>query len=104
MATERFATADRLRLHGELLAGRDTAAAERLLREAMATAREQQSLSMELRSALSLHRLLETLGRAHEGLEQLRDIYGRFTEGFETADLKECRLIVDGQQFFHRDG
>ena len=61
----------------------------------MATAREQQSLSMELRSALSLYRLLETLRdeRMRE-LEQLRDIYGRFTEGFETADLKECSALL----------
>jgi class 3 adenylate cyclase/tetratricopeptide (TPR) repeat protein len=104
VATERFATADRLRLHGELLAGRDAAAAERLLREAMVTAREQQSLSMELRSALSLYKLLVTLGRAHQGLEQLRDIYSRFTEGFETADLKECSVLLTAGDSFHRDG
>ena len=55
----------------------------------MATARQQKSLSMELRSALSLYRVLERLGRTQEGMDELRDIYGRFTEGFETADLNE---------------
>jgi predicted ATPase len=94
VAVERFAATDRLRLKGELLAQRDTAAAERLLREAMATARQQKSLSMELRSALSLYRFLDKLGRTHEGMEELKEIYDRFTEGFETADLIEASVIL----------
>jgi class 3 adenylate cyclase/tetratricopeptide (TPR) repeat protein len=94
VAAERFAATDRLRLQGELLARQDAAAAECLLREAIATARRQKSLSMELRSALSLYRLLDRVGRTHEGTAELKHIYSRFTEGFETADLKEAGVIL----------
>jgi class 3 adenylate cyclase len=94
VAAERFATTDRLRLEGELLARRDAAAAEGLLRGAIETARQQKSLSMELRSALSLYRLLDSVDRTHEGIAELKHSYDKFTEGFETADLKDAGVIL----------
>jgi class 3 adenylate cyclase len=94
VATERISDPDRLRLHGELLATRDPATAERNLREAVETAQRQKSLSMALRSALSLYRLLDKDGRTAEGRTLLKPIYERFTEGFDTADLVEAAAIL----------
>jgi class 3 adenylate cyclase/tetratricopeptide (TPR) repeat protein len=94
VATERFADTDRLRLQGELLAARDPTAAERILRDALATANRQKSLSMALRSALSLYRLLDKHGRGHEAERLLKQVYDQFTEGFDTADLAEAGMIL----------
>ena len=94
VAAERFGEADRLRLQAELLAPQDVNTAERLLREAMATADRQKSLSMALRSGLSLYRLLSKHGRRPEGEDLLRQVYDRFTEGFESADLLEAGAIL----------
>jgi len=94
VATERISDTDRLRLHGELLAMRDPAAAEPILRDALATAQRQKSLSMALRSALSLYRLLDKDGRTAEGRTLLKPIYERFTEGFDTTDMVEAAAIL----------
>lgn len=104
VATERFGSAERLRVHGELLAGRDPAATEALLREAIATAREQESLTMELRSALSLHRLLVSQGRETESLDMLAAVYRQLTEGLDSADAKECEALVRAKQSALRHG
>jgi predicted ATPase len=48
-----------------------------------------------LRAAVSLTRLLSELGRRAEARDLLAPVYGRFTEGFETADLKEARALLD---------
>ena len=98
VAAERFGDTERLRLHGELLVPRDERRAEVLFREAVARARQQNSLSMALRSALSLHRLLANRERAQEGEEILRQIYGRFTEGFATADLLQADAVLNVTQ------
>jgi predicted ATPase len=94
VATERISDTDRLRLHGELLGMRDPAAAEPILRDALATAQRQKSLSMALRSALSLYRLLDKDGRTAEGRHLLKPIYEQFTEGFDTADMVEAGAIL----------
>ena len=97
-AGERFADTDRLRLEGELRAGQDIVSGERLLRAAMARAREQASLSMELRSALSLCRLPVSEGRSMEFRRLLAEVAGRFKEGLETADLSEARAVLAAER------
>jgi predicted ATPase len=53
-------------------------------------------LSWELRAATSLARLLRDQNRSTEAIALLAPIYNRFTEGFETADLKAARALIDG--------
>ena len=87
------------RLQGELLMRLeqpDPAEAERCLREAIGLARERQSRSLELRAATSLARLLSGSGRKQEARGVLTEIYASFTEGFDTADLKSARAVLDG--------
>jgi len=87
-----------LRLRGDLLLrgpGDDRAAAERLYREAISVAAGQQAKSLELRAATSLAMLLGEQGRRSEGYAVLAPIYGRFTEGFDTLDLKEAKALLD---------
>jgi predicted ATPase len=67
------------------------AAAEDHYMQALGWARQQQALSWELRAATSLARLWHQLGRDAEAVELLSSIYNRFSEGFETADLRTAR-------------
>ena len=86
------------RLEGELLMRLDKpdpVEAERCLREAVALARKQQSKSLELRAATSLARLLAASGRKDEARGELAGVYGWFTEGFDTADLKSARAVME---------
>ena len=85
-------------MRGDLLLrgpGDDRAAAERLYREAISVAAGQQAKSLELRAATSLAMLLGEQGRRSEGYAVLAPIYGRFTEGFDTLDLKEAKALLD---------
>jgi len=61
--------------------------------DALATAKRQEARSWELRAALSLHRLDRMLG--NQNPTHLAEIYSWFTEGFETADLKNARKLLD---------
>ncbi len=70
-------------------------AAESALRQAVASARRQDAKSWELRAATSLARLLKAQGRRDEARAMLGEIYGWFTEGFDTADLKNARALLD---------
>jgi tetratricopeptide (TPR) repeat protein len=91
-----FYEAGILRLQAELLrASGDAEAAEADLRKALAVARAQGALSLELRAAMSLARLLAEQGRAAEALPDLRAAYEAFQEGFATRDLKEARELLD---------
>jgi predicted ATPase len=63
--------------------------------QALQTAREQQAKSLELRAATSLARLWGEQGRRAEARELLAPVYGWFTEGFDTADLKEAKTLLD---------
>ena len=60
---------------------------------------KQQAKSLELRAATSLARLWQTQGKEHEAHEMLSEIYGWFTEGFDTKDLQEAKgLLVELRQ------
>jgi predicted ATPase len=97
---ERWAIAELLRIRGELLllqGGSEAAAtAEDHYRQALDWAHRQGALSWELRAAMSLVRLLRDQNRSAEAIALLVPIYNRFTEGFETADLKAAKALIDG--------
>jgi class 3 adenylate cyclase/predicted ATPase len=86
------------RLRGELT-GRlpypDPAKAEDSFRTALAIAREQGTRGYELRAATSLARLWREQGRQGEARDLLAPVYGWFTEGFDTPDLKEAKRLLD---------
>jgi predicted ATPase len=86
------------RLRGELT-GRlpypDPAKAEDSFRTALAIAREQGTRGYELRAATSLARLWHEQGRRGEARKLLAPLYGWFTEGFDTADVKEAKALLD---------
>ena len=86
------------RLRGELtgrLPHPDPAKAEESFRTALAIAREQGTRGYELRAATSLARLWREQTRRAEAHELLAPVYGSFTEGFDTADLKEAKGLLD---------
>ncbi len=86
------------RREGELLLmqqGQKIEEAEECFRQALDIARRQQSKSLELRAAMSLSRLWQQQGKQEEARQMLADIYDWFTEGFDTADLKEAKLLLD---------
>ena len=88
-----------LRIKGELIllenAPDAAAAAEDRFRQALDWARRQGALSWELRAATSLARMWGKQGRTEEARQLLALIYDRFTEGFETADLKAAKRCLD---------
>jgi tetratricopeptide (TPR) repeat protein len=69
--------------------------AETCFRRAIEIARRQSAKSLELRATTSLARLLDKQGRQDEARRMLADIYGWFTEGFDTADLKDAKALLD---------
>jgi tetratricopeptide (TPR) repeat protein len=73
----------------------DVAEAERYFRTAIEIARRQSARSEELRATTSLARLLAKQGRRDEARTMLAEIYGWFTEGFDTADLKDAKALLD---------
>jgi predicted ATPase len=62
----------------------------------MEIAQRQQALCWALRTSCDLGRLWQQQGRGKEALKLLRTIYDRFTEGFETADLRHAKALMDG--------
>jgi predicted ATPase len=89
--------AELYRLRGEaLLAGAGTvSAAETAMQQGIAVARRQNAKSWELRGAMSLARLRRQQGWPQAAVALLAPIYGWFTEGFDTADLKAARTLLD---------
>jgi predicted ATPase len=88
--------AEILRLRGLLMLSRGRIAeSEAWLREALQTAQDQQAKSLELRAATSLARLWGEQGRRGEASDLLAPVYGWFSEGFDTADLKEAKALLD---------
>jgi predicted ATPase len=71
-----------------------TAKAEAYFERALAVARKQQAKSLELRAATSLARLWRSQGKRAEACELLASVYGWFTEGFDTRDLKEAKALL----------
>ena len=96
---ERWVIAELLRIKGELFllqgAPGAAAAAEGHFRQAVDWARRQGALSWELRAATSLARLLSDQGRSADAAALLQPVYERFTEGFDTADLKAAKALLD---------
>jgi predicted ATPase len=70
-------------------------AAESSLRMALQAARQQEAKSWELRAAMSMARLWREQGKPQQGRELLAPVYGWFTEGFDTRDLKEAKALLD---------
>ena len=86
------------RCRGELLLDHgeaDASEAEHCFRNAVSLARRRGHRSLELRSATSLSRLLARHGRRDEARQILGDVHGWFTEGFDTADLRGARTLLD---------
>ena len=89
-------TAELNRQKGQLLLRQGHAeAAERLYRKALGVAREQEAKLWELRAAVSLAQLRRDQGRRAEARELLAQVYGWFTEGFDTHDLKGAKALLD---------
>jgi predicted ATPase len=93
---ERWFAAELNRHKGQLLLRQGhTETAEELYRKALGIAREQEAKLWELRAAMSLARLRRDQGRRAEAQDLLAPIYGWFTEGFDTPDLKEAKALLD---------
>jgi predicted ATPase len=74
----------------------DPVRAESYFGRALALTRKQQAKSWELRAAMSMARLWRDQGKVQQARELLAPVYGWFTEGFDTLDLKEARAFIDG--------
>ena len=95
---ERFWEAEVCRLRGVLLLrqpGTPPAEAETWLQRALDVARRQEAKSLELRAAMSLSRLWQQQGKQAEAHALLAPIYGWFTEGFDTKDLQEAKVLLE---------
>jgi predicted ATPase len=91
-----FYLSELLRIKSQILAARyDRKSAMNCLTEALAVARAQSALAWELRSTMVLARLLSEDGQREQARQTLALVYDRFTEGFETADLKRARALLE---------
>jgi predicted ATPase len=98
MTNERWSEAEVHRRAGEIALTSlqpDPAKAEANFEHALAVARAQQAKSWELRAAMSMARLWRDQGKREEARELLAPVYGWFTEGFDTLDLKEAKVLLD---------
>ena len=94
----RYCDSEIHRLKGELLLRQDdsnAAEAQNCYERAIEIARKQSAKSWELRATTSLARLLAKQGRRDEARTMLAEIYGWFTEGFDTRDLKDAKALLD---------
>ena len=103
---ERFCEGELWQLKGELsLQSRSPASgvqnpqleaeAEVCFHQAIEIARRQEAKSLELRATVSLSRLWQRQGKQQQAHQMLAEIYGWFTEGFDTADLQEAKALLD---------
>jgi predicted ATPase len=95
---ERYFEADVKRMAGEIalmLPQPDAPKAEAYFQRALEVARKQQAKSWELRAAMSMARLWRDQGKRDEARELLASVYGWFTEGFGTLDLKQAKALLD---------
>jgi predicted ATPase len=93
---ERWFEAEIYRQKGRLLLRQgDAEPVEKLFRKALSIAREQEAKLWELRAAASLARLWRDQGRPAKAHDLLAPVYGWFTEGFDTPDLKDAKALLD---------
>jgi predicted ATPase len=95
-AKERWFEAEANRMAGDIALKSpkpDTAKAEAYFERALAVARKQQAKSWEMRAAISMARLYRDQGKRDEARDLLAPVYGWFTEGFDTLDLKEAKAL-----------
>ena len=95
---ERWCEAEVNRVAGEialLLPEADAVQAEAYFERALAVARQQQAKSWELRAAMSMARLWRDQGKPQQARELLAPVYGWFSEGFDTLDLKEAKALLE---------
>jgi predicted ATPase len=95
---ERWWEGEIYRLRGVLLRRQPVpqqAEAETCFQQALAVARHQQAKSLELRAAMSLARLWQHQDKCAEARELLAEMYGWFTEGFDTADLQDAKVLLE---------
>jgi predicted ATPase len=95
---QRFVDAECHWLEGELRLHQtepDVSQAERCFQQAIDIARQQQARSLELRAAMSLARLWQQQDKRQDAYDLLAPVYEWFTEGFDTADLKEAKVLLD---------
>jgi predicted ATPase len=96
--SERHFESEIHRLKGELrqkLSSNNVAEAENCFHQARQIARRQRVKSLELRAAISLSRLWQQQGKRDEAYQLLGETYDWFTEGFDTADLKEAKVLLE---------
>jgi predicted ATPase len=95
---EKWCEADAHRIAGEIALkslAPDMERAEKCFDRALAVARQQRTKSWELRAAMSMARLWRSQGKPQQARELLAPVYGWFTEGFDTLDLKEAKALLD---------
>jgi predicted ATPase len=95
---EKWLEADVHRIAGEIAlksSQPDAAKAEAYFERALSVARAQQARSWELRAAMSLAGLWRDQGKRDEARDLLAPVYGWFTEGFDTLDLREAKALLD---------
>ena len=95
---EKWCEAEVHRIAGEIALkspAPDAAKAEAYFERALAVARQQQAKSWELRAAMSLARLWRDQGQVQQARELLAPVYGWFTEGFDTRDLKKAKVLLE---------
>jgi predicted ATPase len=95
---ERWSESEINRMAGEIALkspALDTEKAEKYFDRALSVARQQQAKSWELRAAMSMARLWRDQGKLEEARDLLAPVYGWFTEGFDTRDLKEAKALLD---------
>jgi predicted ATPase len=73
----------------------DVGKAQDYFERALSVARQQQAKSWELRASMSLARLWRDQGKVQQARELLAPVYGWFTEGFDTRDLKEAKALLE---------
>ena len=89
--------ADLYRARGDLLMmqSANESDVESCFQQALSIAKRQRAKTYELRAAMSLSRLWQKQGKTEEACTMLSEIYHWFTEGFETADLKEAKALLE---------
>jgi predicted ATPase len=95
---ERAGEAELCRMSGEIARitpSPSGSSAEACFERALAISRQQQAKSWELRAAMSMARLWRDQGKVREARELLAPVFGWFTEGFDTRDLKEAKALLE---------